>query len=78
MTPEMVEKVKLMRTRFNDVVEKRLFDMFIIELLKLREEVAQLKAKAVEDSWERSPDRMGGQFTGDEIRAAYENRLGYY
>jgi hypothetical protein len=36
-------------------------------LEKLRAENARLKKKAVEDSWIINPDRMGGQFTQEEI-----------
>ena len=43
----------------------------LADCMKVREAdiVADLerKQKAVEDSWRDSPDRMGGQFTQDEI-----------
>ena len=37
------------------------------EIFRLRAELRRLKEKAIEDSWARNPDRMGGQFTDEEI-----------
>ena len=37
------------------------------EIFRLRAELRRMKEKAVEDSWTRNPDRMGGQFTDEEI-----------
>ena len=34
---------------------------------QLRTELRRANEKAIEDSWIRNPDRMGGQFTQDEI-----------
>lgn len=34
---------------------------------KLRAELRRAKEQAIEDSWIRNPDRMGGQFTEEEI-----------
>lgn len=36
-------------------------------LLMAAERIEQLSAKDVEQSWRDNPDRMGGQFTQDEI-----------
>ena len=36
-------------------------------LLMAAERIEQLSAKDVERSWRDNPDRMGGQFTQDEI-----------
>ena len=43
------------------------------EIFRLRQEVKNLREKAIEDSWERNPDRMGGQFTDQEILDADRN-----
>ena len=32
---------------------------------------AELKNISVTDSWERNPDRMGGQFTDEEMRRGW-------
>ena len=43
------------------------------EIFRLRTELHLIRKKAVEDSWARSPDRMGGQFTNHEInRGPYQ------
>ena len=39
----------------------------IAELKKILADVEQCVAKDVEQSWRDNPDRMGGQFTQDEI-----------
>jgi hypothetical protein len=36
-------------------------------LLMAADRIEQLSAKDVEQSWRDNPDRMGGQFTQDEI-----------
>lgn len=37
------------------------------EIFRLRAELRRAKEQAIEDSWIRNPDRMGGQFTEEEI-----------
>lgn len=44
------------------------------EIFRLRAELRRMKEKAVEDSWRRSPDRMGGQYSDAEILESYSNR----
>ena len=39
----------------------------IDELRRILQDVEQCEARDVEQSWRESPDRMGGQFTQDEI-----------
>ena len=39
----------------------------IAELRRILRDVEQCEAKDVEQSWRDNPDRMGGQFTQDEI-----------
>ena len=39
----------------------------IAELKRILQDVEQCVAKDVEQSWRDNPDRMGGQFTQDEI-----------
>lgn len=39
----------------------------IAELQRVLQDVEQCVAKDVEQSWRDNPDRMGGQFTQDEI-----------
>jgi hypothetical protein len=36
-------------------------------VMQLEQEVSKLRDKSVEDSWKLNPDRMGGQFTQEEI-----------
>jgi len=42
----------------------------IAELKRILADVEQCVAKDVEQSWRDNPDRMGGQFTQDEINNA--------
>ena len=44
------------------------------EIFRLRAELRRMKEKAIEDSWRRSPDRMGGQFSDEEIYRSREER----
>lgn len=44
------------------------------EIFRLRAELRRMKEKAIEDSWARSPDRMGGQFSDEEIYRGREER----
>ena len=37
------------------------------EIFRLRAELRRAREQAIEDSWRRSPDRMGGQFSDSEI-----------
>ena len=37
------------------------------EIFRLRAELRRAREKAIEDSWTQNPDRMGGQFTDEEI-----------
>lgn len=46
----------------------------IDELNRILQDVEQCVAKDVEQSWRDNPDRMGGQFTQDEINRAGEWR----
>ena len=39
----------------------------IAELNRILADVEQCEAREIEQSWRESPDRMGGQFTQDEI-----------
>lgn len=43
------------------------------EIFRLRQEVKNLREKAIEDSWKLYPDRIGGQFTDQEILDADRN-----
>jgi len=44
------------------------------EIFRLRAELRRMKEKAIEDSWRHSPDRMGGQFSDEEIYRDREER----
>jgi hypothetical protein len=37
------------------------------EILLLKRRIKELEERAIEDSWRRSPDRSGGQFSDWEI-----------
>ena len=44
-----------------------MLEINIDELKRILQDVEQCVAKDVEQSWRDNPDRMGGQFTQDEI-----------
>jgi hypothetical protein len=44
-----------------------LLELNIGELKRILQDVEQCVAKDVEQSWRDNPDRMGGQFTQDEL-----------
>lgn len=48
-------------------------DRWAEEIFRLRTELRRAKEEAIEDSWIRNPDRMGGQFTDQEIHDSYWN-----
>lgn len=47
------------------------------EIFRLRNELRRMKEQANEDSWSRNPDRMGGQFTQQEIDEATRGGHGW-
>ena len=56
--------------RAEEIVAKatiKFLEINIDELKKILADVEQCVEKDVEQSWRESPDRMGGQFTQDEI-----------
>lgn len=44
------------------------------EIFRLRAELRRMNEKAIEDSWRRSPDRSGGQFSDEEIYRSRDER----
>lgn len=46
---------------------RAMLELNIDELKRVLQDVEQCVAKDVEQSWRDNPDRMGGQFTQDEI-----------
>ena len=53
-------------TTYGKIIEQML-EFNIDELKRILQDVEQCCEKATEQSWRDSPDRMGGQFTQDEI-----------
>lgn len=63
------DRIYKMETR-QRVLEKEVDDArgkLYAYIMKLEQEVSKLRDKSVEDSWKLNPDRMGGQFTQEEI-----------
>ena len=48
-------------------ITAELLELNISELKRILQDVEQCVAKDVEQSWRDNPDRMGGQFTQDEL-----------
>lgn len=44
----------------------------IIKIWNLRDRVAELEKQNIEMSWRDNPDRMGGQFTHEEIERNWD------
>ena len=44
----------------------------IIKIWNLRDRVAELEKQNIEMSWRDNPDRMGGQFTREEIERNWD------
>ncbi len=57
-------------TWFRATVTVEFLAINIDELKRILEDVEQCVAKDVEQSWRDNPDRMGGQFTQEEINNA--------
>jgi hypothetical protein len=53
---------------------EQFLEINIAELKRILADVESCVAKDVEQSWRESPDRMGGQFTDEEVRRAGEWR----
>ena len=70
---QMREDIKKYNQVVNYTVAKYL-EVNIEELKAILADVEQLVAADVERSWRENPDRMGGQFTEEEIRRADEWR----
>ena len=63
------DRIYKMETR-QRILEKEVDDVrgkLYAHIMKLEQENSKLREKSVEDSWERNPDRSGGQFTQEEI-----------
>lgn len=78
LTSERFAKAKALRDDIAKygVIPRRTFYYFtdmIAEVENLRAEIKRMKEKSVEDSWARSPDRSGGQFS-DAERTDYLDR----
>ena len=52
---------------FRAIVTVEFLSINIDELKRILQDVEKCVAKDVEQSWRDNPDRMGGQFTQDEI-----------
>lgn len=77
--PAIVDAVHTSFKRGDEVsdifLENREFASYIIYLPDSRTDVQQ--QPAVEPSWRANPDRMGGQFTDEEIRMSERGGYGW-
>ena len=67
---EEVRKARSLASREEDhalFATQEFLKLNIQELTKILADVEQCEARDVEQSWRDNPDRMGGQFTQDEI-----------
>jgi cell fate (sporulation/competence/biofilm development) regulator YlbF (YheA/YmcA/DUF963 family) len=74
---EEVRKARSLASREEDhalFATQEFLRINIEELKAILADVEQLVAADVERSWRENPDRMGGQFTEEEIRRADEWR----
>lgn len=66
-----IEKIKM---QLKTVEERKFLDQMTDLLEHLLEDNQKLRDAAVETSWKLSPDRMGGQFSNEEVLETYRNR----
>ncbi len=66
-----IEKIKM---QLKTVDERRFLDQMTDLLEHLLEDNQKLRNAAVETSWKLNPDRMGGQFTEEEINHHRDDR----
>ena len=71
--PEAIARMDEIRNRLNYVEDRKFFDGMVAELMRLQDKVKEQEARITEYGWERNPDRMGGQFTDQEILDSYRN-----
>jgi hypothetical protein len=58
---------------FNKLMETSKRDL-VMEIWRLQNRVAKLEERNTDMGWRLNPDRMGGQFTQEEINRSYEWR----
>ena len=67
---EEVRKARSLASREEDhalFATQEFLKINISELNRILDDLVECEVKGIEQSWRESPDRMGGQFTQDEI-----------
>jgi hypothetical protein len=59
------------KEEFNQLMTLEKRDL-IVKIWNLRDRVAELEKQNIEMSWRDNPDRMGGQFTREEIERNWD------
>jgi hypothetical protein len=66
-TEEFRNKLNAARNRMNRVEDRQVIELLAAEILRLEEKVRDQDKRISDYSWTINPDRMGGQFSQDEI-----------
>jgi hypothetical protein len=67
------ERNSMKEQEFNELMNTSKKDL-VMEIDRLRSRVAKIEAHNIEMGWRLNPDRMGGQFTQEEINRGTEWR----
>jgi len=67
------EKIKLAKNEYNEALMQGMIDQLEMSIYDLETLLKENKQKEIEKSWANNPDRMGGQFTNEEILDSMRN-----
>lgn len=76
LKPEMIERVDSIIAKL-DETDGMFIQGMVNEIKRLNKKVVEQEQRLVEYSWEHNPDRMGGQFTQQEIDEARRGGYGW-
>ena len=72
--PETLARVDEIIAKLNYAADKEFVQGMVNEIERLQKKVKQQEERISEYSWTISPDRMGGQFSDEEIYRSREER----
>lgn len=74
INPDARIKIEKIKMQLKTVEERKFLDQMTELMEHLLEDNQKLRDAAIETSWRLSPDRMGGQFSDEEVLDSYRNR----
>ena len=72
--PETRAKVIELKSRLHRAEDHELIDSLVAAVEQFHKENERLKQRALEASWESSPDRSGGQYSDQEVLDYYRSQ----